>query len=104
MLGGGLRQGGFLAAAGIVALEKMTRRLKEDHDNAKLLAEGLSQIPGITIDMETVQTNIIICDISGLGLNGNEFSKRLYEKGIKINGGNTGIVRFVTHYWVGKEK
>ena len=66
MLGGGLRQGGFLAAAGIVALEKMTRRLKEDHDNAKLLAEGLSQIPGITIDMETVQTNIIICDISGL--------------------------------------
>ena len=104
MLGGGLRQGGFLAAAGIVALEKMTRRLKEDHDNAKLLAEGLSQIPGITIDMETVQTNIIICDISGLGLNGNEFSKRLYEKGIKINGGNTGIVRFVTHYWVGKEE
>ena len=103
MLGGGMRQAGFLAAAGIVALEKMTSRLNEDHDNALLLAKGLSRIPGITIDMDTVQTNIVICDISGLKMTGEEFSAKLHEKGIRINGGNTSTVRFVTHYWIEKE-
>lgn len=103
MLGGGMRQAGFLAAAGIVALEKMTSRLDEDHENARLLAQGLSRIPGITINMDTVQTNIVICDISGLNITGKEFSARLYEKGIRINGGNTSTVRFVTHYWIKKE-
>ncbi|TYP56188.1 low-specificity L-threonine aldolase [Thermosediminibacter litoriperuensis] len=102
MLGGGLRQAGFLAAAGIVALEKMTGRLKEDHENARLLAEGLNSIPGISIDMETVQTNIVICDITGLGINGNELAGRLLEKGIKINGGSGCLVRFVTHYGIDK--
>ncbi len=103
MLGGGMRQAGFLAAAGIVALEKMTSRLSEDHDNARILAEGLNNIPGISIDMETVQTNIVLCDISGLKISANEFSAKLYERGIKINGGNTATVRFVTHYWVTRE-
>jgi threonine aldolase len=103
MLGGGMRQAGFLAAAGIVALEKMTSRLNEDHDNARLLAEGLSKIPGITIDMDTIQTNIVICDISGLKMTAKEFSAKLHEKGIRINGGNTSIVRFVTHYWIKKQ-
>ncbi|ADL07436.1 low-specificity L-threonine aldolase [Thermosediminibacter oceani] len=102
MLGGGLRQAGFLAAAGIVALEKMTERLKEDHENARLLAEGLNSIPGISIDMKTVQTNIVICDISGLGISGNELAGRLLEKGIKINGGSGSLVRFVTHYGIDK--
>ncbi|MCG0276009.1 MAG: low-specificity L-threonine aldolase [Thermosediminibacteraceae bacterium] len=100
MLGGGLRQAGFLAAAGIVALEKMTGRLKEDHENARLLAEGLNAIPGIFIDMETVQTNIVICDISGLRINADEFAKRLFKKGIKVNGGSGYQVRFVTHYGI----
>jgi len=103
MLGGGMRQAGFLAAAGIVALETMTSRLAEDHENARLLAQGLSDIPGITIDMETVQTNIVICDISGLKMTASEFAARLYEKGIRVNGGNSPIVRFVTHYWITRE-
>ncbi|MCF6097110.1 low-specificity L-threonine aldolase [Thermovorax subterraneus] len=103
MLGGGLRQAGFLAAAGIVALEKMAGRLKEDHENAMLLAEGLNAIPGIFIDMETVQTNIVICDISGLKINASEFAKRLLKKGIKINGGSGYLVRFVTHYGIEKD-
>ncbi|HHW03229.1 MAG TPA: low-specificity L-threonine aldolase [Thermoanaerobacterales bacterium] len=103
MMGGGLRQAGFLAAAGIVALEKMTTRLQEDHDNARLLAEGLNSIPGISIDMETVQTNIVICDISGLNLTGDAFSRKLFEKGIRVNGGKSPIVRFVTHHGIEKE-
>lgn len=103
MLGGGMRQAGFLAAAGIVALEKMTSRLAEDHENARFLAQGLSEIPGITIDMDTVQTNIVICDISGLKMTAGEFASKLYEKGIRVNGGSSPIVRFVTHYWIKRE-
>jgi threonine aldolase len=103
MLGGGMRQAGFMAAAGIVALEQMTSRLSEDHENARLLAQGLREIPGITIDMDTVQTNIVICDISGLKMTASEFSAKLYEKGIRVNGGNSTMVRFVTHYWIKRD-
>lgn len=102
MLGGGMRQSGFLAAAGIIALEKMPSRLNEDHENARLLAEGLCNIPGIKIDMETVQTNIIVCDIANLNMSADEFSSKLYEKGIKINGGGGTTVRFVTHYGIAR--
>lgn len=103
MMGGGMRQAGFLAAAGIVALEKMTKRLQEDHDNARILAEGLNSIPGIKIDMDTVQTNIVICDIEGLNMNGEELSKKLFARGIKVNGSNGTNVRFVTHYGIEKQ-
>ncbi|MDD4569184.1 MAG: low-specificity L-threonine aldolase [Tepidanaerobacteraceae bacterium] len=103
MLGGGMRQAGFLAAAGIVSLEKMTLRLQDDHYHAQLLAKGLNRIAGIKVDMDTVQTNIIICDISGLKMTGTEFSQRLYDKGIKINGGSASTIRFVTHYWIKEE-
>jgi threonine aldolase len=98
MLGGGLRQAGILAAAGIISLQKMTQRLDEDHENAKILAEGLSSIDGIKLDLETVQTNIIICDISGLKMTGSQFSYELSHRGVKINGGQSSIVRFVTHH------
>ena len=60
MLGGGMRQAGVIAAAGIVALETMVDRLREDHANARLLAEGLARLPGVTIDLDLVQTNIVI--------------------------------------------
>lgn len=102
MLGGGMRQAGFLAAAGIVALESMIHRLEEDHENARRLAEGLASIPGISIDMDTVQTNIIICDIAGLKMTSGELSQRLLEKGIKVNGGNDYSIRFVTHHGIDK--
>lgn len=103
MLGGGMRQAGFLAAAGIVALETMVTRLQEDHDNAKLLAHGLKLIPGINIDMETVQTNIVICDISQLNMTGDELASKLKKNGVKINGGNTSVIRFVTHKGINKK-
>lgn len=103
MMSGGLRQAGFLAAAGIVALEKMTGRLQQDHDNARLLAEGLSAVPGIGIDMDTVQTNIVICDIGGLHMTGGDLSRRLFERGVKVNGGSSPSVRFVTHHGIEKQ-
>jgi len=96
-LGGGMRQAGILAAAGLIALEKHTARLKEDHDNAKFLAQGLARIPGIKIDPATVQTNIVIFDISGSGIGSAEFTRRMGERNVLAGGVNNELVRFVTH-------
>src|SRR5881392_2237485 len=68
MLGGGMRQAGVLAAAGLIALEESPKRLDEDHANAKLLAEGLAALPGVKIDPEKVVTNIVIFDVAGTGM------------------------------------
>src|SRR5207245_9758503 len=67
LLGGGMRQVGVLAAAGLVALERSPQNLHRDHQNARYLAEGLAQIPGIGIDPKKVQTNIVIFDVRGTG-------------------------------------
>ena len=67
-LGGGMRQAGVLAAAGLIALEEMPHRLGEDHANARFLAGELAKLPGIQIDPARVQTNIVIFDITGTGL------------------------------------
>jgi threonine aldolase len=103
MLGGGMRQAGVIAAAGIVALEKMVDRLRNDHDNAKTLADGLLQIPGISLDMKTVQTNIVIYDVNGLGITGTEWVKRLKAEGILAGAQEHGRIRMVTHYGIEKE-
>lgn len=103
LLGGGMRQAGILAAAGLIALEEMPLRLQEDHDNAKALAQGLAEIPGIQIDANAVQTNIIRLDISGIGMNGNELALKLKDKGILMNGSKDGKIRWVTHVYVTKE-
>ncbi len=96
-LGGGMRQVGVLAAAGLIALEKHTQRLHEDHANARWLAEGLAQVPGVRIDPAKVQTNILICDISGTGMNSQEFSRKLRERDVVANGVTSDTMRFVTH-------
>ncbi len=97
LLGGAMRQVGVLAAAGIVALEKMVSRLEEDHANAQLLARGLAETEGIRIDPEKVQTNILVFDIAGTGLNTIEFSAKLKERGVLANGINQREMRMVTH-------
>jgi len=97
-LGGGMRQVGVLAAAGLIALEETPKRLCEDHLNAKFLAEGLSQIPGIAIDARKVVTNILIFDVSATGLDSAEISARLKRNGVLINGVNPRQMRAVTHY------
>lgn len=97
-LGGGMRQVGVIAAAGLIALEESPKGLGADHRNAKMLAEALARVPGIAVDAAGVQTNIVIFDVSGTGLAAAEFSARLKVRGVLMNGINARQVRAVTHY------
>ncbi len=103
MMGGGMRQAGIIAAAGIVALEKMVDRLAEDHENARLLAENLAEVRGLRIDMNTVQTNMVFVDVSGTGMTADQFSLAGLEYGVKFNPSDPMKVRFVTHKDVTRE-
>jgi threonine aldolase len=96
-LGGGMRQAGVLAAAGLIALEESPAALPTDHANARFLAERLSAMPPIQIDPAQVRTNIVIFDVSGLGISADEFSRSLKEKGILANSINQTHMRMVTH-------
>lgn len=96
-LGGGMRQAGVLAAAGLIALEESPARLHEDHANARFLAERLSEIPGIEIDASQVRTNIVIFDISGLGISTQQFSQNLKSRGVLANGVDAKRMRILTH-------
>ncbi|GAX90325.1 low-specificity L-threonine aldolase [Effusibacillus lacus] len=96
-LGGGMRQAGVLAAPAILALTEMVDRLAEDHDNAKRLARALADIKGLQVDPQTVETNIVIADVSGTGKSAVEILELLAEEGIlAVDFGET-LVRFVTH-------
>lgn len=97
-LGGGMRQAGVLAAAGLVALEEIPKRLADDHANAKFLAEGLARIRGIHVDPSKVMTNIVVFNVSGTDLVSAEISLRLKQRGVLINGINEREMRAVTHY------
>lgn len=101
-LGGGMRQAGILAAAGLIALEKMPARLKEDHENARFLAEGLKEIPGIKVDMASIQTNIVFMDYEETGLTPDSFIAGLKKRGIKVNPGYP-LVRMVTHLGINRD-
>jgi threonine aldolase len=103
MLGGGMRQSGVIAAAGIIAIEKMVDRLRDDHENARKLAKGLSTIDGIAIDQSKVQTNIVAYDVSGLGIDGQKWIAMLNESGVKAGPLEAGRVRMVTHRGIEKE-
>lgn len=102
-LGGGMRQAGVLAAAGLIALEESPSRLQEDHENARFLAERLSEIPGIKIDPNRVKTNIVIFDVSGLGVTSAELSRELKSAGVLANGINPTHMRMLTHCDVTRE-
>ena len=102
-LGGGMRQAGILAAAGLIALEEMPKRLSEDHANARYLAQELSQIKGIAIDPAKVATNIVIFDIAGTGIPAPDFSARLKPQGVLMNGIGGTLMRAVTHYDVSRQ-
>lgn len=94
-LGGAMRQAGVLAAAGLFALDNHVERLAEDHANAKLLAEGLRNIPGITLDPPQPETNLVFFDVSGLSAP--ELSKRLRAEGVAIGAESDTRLRAVTH-------
>src|SRR5713101_2496163 len=96
-LGGGMRQAGILAAAGLIALEQGPARLHEDHENAKFLAEGLAEIRGIQIAPAKVKTNILVFDISGTGMSSDEMTRKLAAKNIFASGISAQAIRLVTH-------
>lgn len=100
--GGGMRQAGILAAAGIIALEESPKRLHIDHENAKKLAEGAANIKGVAIDAERVQTNIVIFDVSATGKTSAEICAKLKENDILASPFGTAI-RMVTHYDISRE-
>jgi threonine aldolase len=102
-MGGGMRQSGVLGAAGLIALEKMPARLQEDHDNARLLAEGLAEIKGIKIDAKKVRTNILVFSIVGTGMDTAEFSRKLGDQNVLAAGIDHEQMRFVTHNDVSRE-
>jgi len=97
MLGGGMRQAGVLAAAGLVALEEGPKRLGVDHENAKRLARGLAAISGITINVDRVQTNIVIFSLEGSGMQSAEFISELGKRNILLLPVDDTRVRMVTH-------
>ena len=95
-LGGGMRQAGVLAAAGLMALERGPKRLHEDHANARLLAEALSNLDGVEIDLDVVETNIVIFKLKG-GRSVSDLVARLKARGIVMSTVGRDVIRLVTH-------
>jgi len=103
ILGGGMRQAGIIAAPGIVALESMIERLKEDHLNARYLAEGISKIDGIRVNLSRVQTNMVYFSIEELALTADQFISKLKENDILALALSENKIRMVTHKGIEKE-
>lgn len=101
-LGGGMRQAGVIAAPGILALTTMVDRLQEDHENARHLAQRLANMNGVHVDLDTVQTNIVIADVAGTGLSVPLLLARLKEVGVLATSFGETLVRFVTHHDVSR--
>ncbi len=101
MVGGGMRQVGVIAAAGIISLEKMIERLDDDHTRAKKLADGLRQVKGLVLDAGSPSTNMIYMNLSeDVKLNTNQISNKMKTQGILLDGENARRYRLVTHCWI----
>jgi threonine aldolase len=103
MFGGGMRQVGIIAAAGIYALDHHIERLKEDHKNAKRLALGLKEIKGVSINPEHVETNIVIFDIAEMGMTAAQVRDEMKRKGVLIHPFGKTLIRLVTHLDVSQD-
>ena len=104
MFGGGMRQVGVIAAAGLVALEEMAPRVDQDNATARHLAERLAEIPGIDLDPATVETNIVFFGLDeDAGLTAPELATRLAEVGVRVHALGPDSVRMVTHYHISRE-
>lgn len=99
-LGGGQRQAGIIAAAGIYAIEKMSLRLEQDHQNARALAEGIAEMPGLAVDLSAVQTNIVVVELTSDRLAQAELVERLREQEVLVVPWTKGRIRLVTHYGI----
>jgi threonine aldolase len=102
-LGGAMRQAGILAAAGSFALDHHVERLAEDHQNAQVFAEQISNIPGLRLENPNVETNLIFINVENTGLNASDISARMLNKGVRIGITNENCLRAVTHLDVGED-
>lgn len=100
VVGGGMRQAGILAAAGIVALIEMTDRLADDHINAERLANGLANMKGLSVDTDRVFTNIVYADVTQKGVTAQIIAERLHGRGIRLLPTGPNRLRAVTNYHV----
>jgi len=101
MLGGGMRQAGVLAAAGLVALDEVLPRLADDHATARRLAELLAEIPGIELDLATVETNILCFGLGdSIAITAADLATRLGQRGVLVHALGANLVRMVTHYHI----
>jgi threonine aldolase len=100
VLGGGMRQAGILAAAGIVSLNEMVHRLAEDHANAKKLAVGLAETPGLSIDPDRIHTNIIFFEVTHADMKPEQFVQQIETEGVRMLPVGGQKVRAVTHYHI----
>ena len=101
MAGGGMRQAGILAAAGIVALETMVERLGEDHARARRLADGLRGVPGLVLETGTPATNMVFVSLlPGIKSNAWEIREALKAHGVLVGATSERQLRLVTHYWI----
>jgi threonine aldolase len=99
-----MRQAGVLAAAGLIAMEEMPKRLDQDHANARVIAERLAQIPALRVDPETVRTNVVVFDIASLGIPFTDFSARVRSQGVAISTAGGALVRALTHLDVSRDE
>lgn len=102
-VGGGMRQAGIIAAAGVVALDEMVDRLAEDHANARKLGEGLSGIPGLAVHPELIKTNILYIELQREDMTPGQLSQKMASLGVRINPAGPRRLRAVTHYQVSPE-
>jgi len=100
VLGGGMRQSGILAAAGIVSLTEMVDRLEDDHKNARKLAEGLAHVDGLSIDPDDVRTNIVYFQATSKGISSRVLAEKLGDQGVRVLPTGPDRLRAVTHYHV----
>ena len=104
ILGGGMRQAGILAAAGIVALTEMTDRLQEDHDNAAYMAERLTEVEGLEVYKERQQIDMVFFKLKDYPLDSAKLVEYMAENNVIINGEDNGMMRYVTHAYVSREE
>lgn len=104
MLGGGMRQAGILAAAGLISLERMTKRLGEDHARAKKLADGLRRVNGLRVDAGSPYTNMVYLNLSeDVLVSAQQVTQKMKDHGVLVDPENARRFRLVTHYWIDDE-
>ena len=102
IMGGGMRQAGILAAAGIIALREMTTRLGEDHENARHMAAKLAGLPGFSVEEDALDINMVFFRLPS-GVDGKALASYMEGEGVRISPPEGGLARFVAHYWIKKE-